>query len=72
MAEGLQQLATSVMERDLVDEVLQRTLVGEGLQLEKQRVPIGVLLVIFESRPDCLPQVSLTVYRSFIIILNAI
>ena len=67
VAEGLQQLATSVMDRDLVGEVLQRTLVGEGLQLEKQRVPIGVLLVIFESRPDCLPQVSPTVYRASVL-----
>ena len=61
LAEGLQQLALSVAEGDLVGQLLQRVQVGEGLELVQQRVPIGVLLVIFESRPDCLPQVRILV-----------
>lgn len=59
LAEGLRQLAAGVAEGDLVGQLLQRVQVGEGLELAQQRVPIGVLLVIFESRPDCLPQVRI-------------
>ena len=58
LSAGLRQLAETVMEEDHVGQVIRRTLVGKDLMLEQQKVPIGVLLVIFESRPDCLIQVS--------------
>ncbi len=55
---GLKQMAHQSV--NLVGKTLRRTLLADGLELQKVTVPIGLLMVIFEARPDCLPQVWLT------------
>jgi len=44
--------------------VLDRTLLADGLTLEKISVPIGVLAVIFEARPDAITQIAALAIKS--------
>lgn len=42
---------------DPVGRVLDRTKLDDGLVLEKVAVPLGVIAMVFESRPDVIPQI---------------
>ena len=44
--------------------ILERTLLADGLTLEKITVPLGVLAVIFEARPDAITQISALAIKS--------
>jgi len=64
----LESLADGIRTLSEMDEpigrVLRRTELAEGLSLREITSPLGVLLVIFESRPDALPQVASLALRS--------
>jgi len=58
---GLQSL---VRLQDPVGRVLRATQLDEGLELYQETCPIGVIGVIFESRPDALIQISALCLKS--------
>lgn len=49
---------------DPVGQVLSATRLDDELILEKRTVPLGVIGIIFESRPDVLPQVLSLILKS--------
>ncbi|XP_044473107.1 delta-1-pyrroline-5-carboxylate synthase-like [Mangifera indica] len=49
---------------DPIGYILRRTELADGLVLEKTSSPLGVLLIIFESRPDALVQIASLAIRS--------
>ncbi|HEX5854249.1 MAG TPA: glutamate-5-semialdehyde dehydrogenase, partial [Thermoanaerobaculia bacterium] len=61
MADGVRAVAELP---DPSGSVLSRTLLDDGLVLEKVTCPLGVLLVIFESRPDAVAQIGSLALKS--------
>jgi glutamate-5-semialdehyde dehydrogenase len=49
---------------EVIDKLLDRTELDTGLVLEKVSVPLGVLAVIFEARPDAVTQISALAIKS--------
>ncbi len=60
-AQGLRALADLP---DPIEKVLQARLLDEGLELFQVSVPIGVIAMIFESRPDALIQMAGLCWKS--------
>lgn len=50
--------------KDPVGCVVRRTEVADGLILEKTLCPLGVILIVFESRPEALVQIASLAIRS--------
>ena len=61
MAEGVRAVAALP---DPAGRVLSRTLLDDGLVLEKVTCPLGVVAVVFESRPDAVPQIAALALKS--------
>lgn len=61
LREGLETLAAAV---DPVGRVLRATELDDGLVLRQVTSPLGVLLVIFESRPDAVVQIGALALRA--------
>ena len=61
LVEGIRSIAEQT---EPIGELMARTELADGLLLDKITAPIGVLLIIFESRPDCLPQIAALAIRS--------
>ncbi|CAK4080813.1 unnamed protein product [Aphanomyces euteiches] len=61
LAQGIASVAN---QEEPVGKVVSLTEVSKGLVLEQVTTPIGVILVVFESRPDSLPQIAALALRS--------
>lgn len=61
LADGIRTLADMP---EPVGRVLARRQLGEGVELRQVTSPLGVLLIIFEARPDALPQIAALALRA--------
>jgi len=61
LVDGIRSIAKQI---DPIGKVISQTELADELVLDKITTPIGVLLIIFESRPDCLPQIASLAIRS--------
>ena len=61
LKQGVLQLAHL---KDPIGEPVRRTELDDGLQLTQVKSPLGVLLIIFESRPDAVIQIGSLALRS--------
>jgi delta l-pyrroline-5-carboxylate synthetase len=61
LADGIRAIAE---QEEPIGRVVRRTELADGLVLTQETSPLGVLLVVFESRPDALPQIAALALRS--------
>jgi len=65
---GISEMAARMREvsqlPDPINQILAKTELDKGLRLEKVSCPLGVIGIVFESRPDVIPQVVSLTLRS--------
>ena len=61
LAQGIRALAAM---DEPIGRVLKRMELADGLLLRQETAPLGVVLIVFESRPDVLPQLISLALRS--------
>src|SRR5437588_3721153 len=61
VVDGIEQIARM---EDSIGRVLEEKELDEGLVLRKVQTPIGVLAIIYESRPDAGPQIAALAIRT--------
>jgi len=61
LSDGMEQLAVT---EDPIGGIVRATELDDGLLLRQVRSPLGVLLIIFESRPDAVIQIGSLALRS--------
>lgn len=64
IAESVESLSSLVRQEDPIGRTVSRTELDTGLILERVTCPIGVIGVIFESRPEALVQISALCLKS--------
>ncbi|NLI73732.1 MAG: glutamate-5-semialdehyde dehydrogenase [Euryarchaeota archaeon] len=62
--ESARSIMSLIEQEDVVGKLLSRTELDNGLVLDKVSSPLGVIGVVFESRPDALVQISCLCLRS--------
>lgn len=62
--EILKSIESLISIEDPIGKLIEKTELDDGLILEKVTTPIGVIAVIFESRPDALVQISTLCIKS--------
>lgn len=64
IAQLVQGIRDLVQLPDPAGQVLSATRLDDGLILQKETVPLGVIGIIFESRPDVIPQILSLILKS--------
>ena len=62
--ESIAQIRSLIRQEDPIGRSISKMELDDGLMLDKVTTPIGVIAVIFESRPDALVQISTLCLKS--------